>query len=55
MTAARNGSSYHQAGVDIAAGDHAVELMRSAIARTAGPEVLGGVGGFAGLFDGSKL
>ena len=55
MTAPRNGSSYHQAGVDIAAGDHAVELMRGAIARTARPEVLGGVGGFAGLFDGSRL
>jgi phosphoribosylformylglycinamidine cyclo-ligase len=41
--------------VDIAAGDHAVELMRAAIARTAGPEVLGGVGGFAGLFDATKL
>ena len=33
MTAPRNGSSYHQAGVDIAAGDHAVELMRGAIAK----------------------
>jgi phosphoribosylformylglycinamidine cyclo-ligase len=47
--------SYAAAGVDIAAGDRAVELMRSAVARTAGPEVIGGIGGFAGLFDGSKL
>jgi phosphoribosylformylglycinamidine cyclo-ligase len=55
MTTPRNGSSYRQAGVDIAAGDHAVELMRGAIARTARPEVLGGVGGFAGLFDAGRL
>jgi phosphoribosylformylglycinamidine cyclo-ligase len=53
MTFPRSG--YREAGVDIAAGDHAVELMRAAIARTAGPEVVGGVGGFAGLFDVTKL
>jgi phosphoribosylformylglycinamidine cyclo-ligase len=55
MTIAPDGSSYRRAGVDIAAGDRAVELMRGAIARTAGPEVLGGVGGFAGLFDATRL
>lgn len=42
---------YQQAGVDTAAGDLAVELMKSAVRRTHGPEVLGGVGGFAGLYD----
>jgi phosphoribosylformylglycinamidine cyclo-ligase len=47
--------SYAAAGVDIEAGDRAVELMRAAVARTAGPEVVGGIGGFAGLFDASKL
>jgi len=47
--------SYASAGVDIAAGDRAVELMRAAVARTARPEVVGGIGGFAGLFDASKL
>jgi phosphoribosylformylglycinamidine cyclo-ligase len=41
--------------VDVAAGDRAVELMRAAVARTHGPEVLGGIGGFAGLFDASAL
>jgi phosphoribosylformylglycinamidine cyclo-ligase len=41
--------------VDIEAGDRAVELMRAAVARTARPEVIGGIGGFAGLFDASKL
>jgi phosphoribosylformylglycinamidine cyclo-ligase len=49
------GASYAQAGVDIAAGERAVDLIRSAVARTAGPEVVGGIGGFAGLFDASKL
>src|SRR6201747_221015 len=48
-------TSYREAGVDTAAGDLAVELMKSAVARTHGPEVLGGVGGFAGLFDVSFL
>jgi phosphoribosylformylglycinamidine cyclo-ligase len=48
-------SSYRDAGVDTAAGDLAVELMKSAVAKTHGPEVLGGVGGFAGLFDASAL
>ena len=38
------------AGVDIEAGDRAVELMRSAVAGTRRPEVVGGLGGFAGLF-----
>src|SRR5262249_8464050 len=46
---------YQAAGVNIAAGDRAVELMRDAVARTAGPEVIGGIGGFAGLFDASRL
>jgi phosphoribosylformylglycinamidine cyclo-ligase len=42
--------SYAAAGVDIEAGDRAVELMKSSVARTTRPEVLGGLGGFAGLF-----
>jgi phosphoribosylformylglycinamidine cyclo-ligase len=42
--------SYAQSGVDIDAGERAVELMRSAVARTRRPEVVGGLGGFAGLF-----
>jgi len=46
---------YAAAGVDTAAGDLAVELMKEAVRRTHGPEVLGGVGGFAGLFDASAL
>ncbi|MFB8388151.1 phosphoribosylformylglycinamidine cyclo-ligase [Microbacterium sp. NPDC055910] len=46
---------YAEAGVDTAAGDLAVELMKSAVRQTHGPEVLGGVGGFAGLFDAAAL
>jgi phosphoribosylformylglycinamidine cyclo-ligase len=48
-------ASYAAAGVDIGAGDRAVELIRTAVARTAGPEVIGGIGGFAGLFDAAKI
>lgn len=46
---------YAAAGVDTAAGDRAVELMKSAVSRTHGPEVLGGAGGFAGMFDASAM
>lgn len=48
-------NSYAQAGVDTAAGDLAVELMKASIKATHSPEVVGGVGGFAGLFDVSFL
>jgi phosphoribosylformylglycinamidine cyclo-ligase len=48
-------SAYAAAGVDIEAGDAAVELMKAHIAKTRRPEVLGGIGGFAGLFDASAL
>ncbi|MFP5335891.1 MAG: phosphoribosylformylglycinamidine cyclo-ligase [Actinomycetes bacterium] len=47
--------TYAGAGVDVEAGDRAVELMKASVAATHGPEVLGGVGGFAGLFDASRL
>ncbi|WP_034266958.1 phosphoribosylformylglycinamidine cyclo-ligase [Actinospica robiniae] len=52
---ARAGATYAAAGVDIEAGDRAVELMKEWVAKTARPEVLGGLGGFAGLFDASAL
>ncbi len=48
-------STYANAGVDIGAGERAVDLMRASIARTGGPEVIGGLGGFAGLFDATRL
>ncbi|WP_018306668.1 phosphoribosylformylglycinamidine cyclo-ligase [Desulfitobacterium hafniense] len=44
------GYSYRQAGVDIDAGNQAVELMKPAVKRTVRPEVMGGLGGFGGLF-----
>ncbi|MDO5053359.1 MAG: phosphoribosylformylglycinamidine cyclo-ligase [Pseudoclavibacter sp.] len=46
---------YARSGVDTRAGDLAVELMKRSVAATHGPEVLGGVGGFAGLWDASAL
>ncbi|WP_322760647.1 phosphoribosylformylglycinamidine cyclo-ligase [Frankia sp. Cr2] len=42
--------SYRDAGVDIDAGDRAVALMRADVARATRPEVVGSLGGFAGLF-----
>ncbi|WP_255421223.1 phosphoribosylformylglycinamidine cyclo-ligase [Miniimonas sp. S16] len=48
-------SLYSAAGVDVEAGDKAVELMKAAVARTHSARVLGGVGGFAGLWDASDL
>ena len=44
-------NSYATAGVDVTRGYRALDLMRSHIARTATPGVVGGVGGFSGLFD----
>ena len=49
------GTTYADAGVDVVAGDRAVELMKASVARTQGPEVVGGFGGFAGLYDVSVL
>ncbi|GGR81934.1 phosphoribosylformylglycinamidine cyclo-ligase [Deinococcus sedimenti] len=43
-------SAYERAGVSIDAGHRAVELMKGAVARTHTPNVLGGLGGFGGLF-----
>ncbi len=48
-------TAYAAAGVDIEAGDRAVELMKAHVAATRRPEVLGGLGGFAGFFDASAL
>ncbi len=47
--------TYAAAGVDVEAGDKAVELMKESVRRAQRPEVLGGLGGFAGLFDASAL
>ena len=44
-------ASYAAAGVDVVAGERAVDLMRASVAAATRPEVLDGFGGFAGLFD----
>lgn len=46
---------YKQAGVDVEKGYEAVERMKKHIAKTTRPEVLGGIGSFAGLFDLSNI
>jgi len=48
-------STYEAAGVSIEAGDKAVELMKTWIEKARRPEMVGGIGGFAGLFDASAL
>lgn len=46
--------AYKQAGVDIAAGNEAVERMKKHVQKTFRPEVLTGLGGFGGLFSLNK-
>lgn len=46
--------AYKKAGVDVEKGYEAVERMKKHIKKTTRPEVLGGIGAFAGLFDLSK-
>lgn len=47
----RSNATYAAAGVDIAAGEEAVERLKPYAAKASRPEVLGGIGGFAGLFE----
>ncbi len=54
-TAVAPESTYAAAGVDIEAGEKAVALMSAAVTATHRAEVVGGIGGFAGLFDASAL
>src|ERR671910_1470346 len=51
----QGGATYESAGVSIEAGDKAVELMRVWVEKARRPEMIGGIGGFAGLFDASAL
>ena len=48
-------TDYESAGVSIEAGDRAVDLMKQWVEKARRPEVVGGIGGFAGLFDASAL
>lgn len=48
-------NAYAAAGVSIEAADRAIELMKSWVEQARRPEVIGGLGGFAGLFDATAL
>lgn len=48
-------SAYASAGVDIDAGNRAVELMKDKVRATYNERVLAGIGSFGGLFDASNL
>ena len=41
---------YKSAGVDITAGNNLIELIKGDVAQTQGKDVLGGIGGFAGMY-----
>jgi phosphoribosylformylglycinamidine cyclo-ligase len=51
MRAPARREAYRAAGVDVDAGERAVALMRTAVASTRRPEVVGGLGGFAGAIE----
>ncbi|MCU1350860.1 MAG: phosphoribosylformylglycinamidine cyclo-ligase [Acidimicrobiales bacterium] len=44
------GETYESAGVDISAGEEAVERIKAKVRSTFRPEVIGDIGGFGGLF-----
>jgi phosphoribosylformylglycinamidine cyclo-ligase len=48
--ATEGGETYEAAGVDIAAGEEAVERIKAKVRSTFRPEVIGDIGGFGGLF-----
>ena len=50
MAVAEQRTAYVRSGVDVAAGDRAVELMRAHVDSTRRPESVGGLGGFGGGF-----
>jgi len=49
------GNAYAAAGVSIEAADRAIDLMKGWVEKARRPEMIGGLGGFAGLFDASAL
>ena len=50
MSESKNSMTYRDAGVDIDAGNRAVELMKASVRSTYRPGVIGDIGGFGGLF-----
>ncbi len=55
MTEPEAQNAYAAAGVSIEAADKAIELMKVWVDKARRPEMIGGLGGFAGLFDASAL
>ncbi|MDN5852825.1 MAG: phosphoribosylformylglycinamidine cyclo-ligase [Actinomycetia bacterium] len=55
MVTENSRTTYADSGVSIAEGDRAVSLMRDWVESARRPEVVGGIGGFAGLFDASAF
>ena len=55
MTQSRTPITYAQAGVDVEAGDRAVDLMKASVQASHNSRVMGGFGAFAGLYDASEL
>ncbi len=51
MSSDQGSLTYRAAGVDIDAGNAVVERIKPLVKRTFRPEVMGGLGGFGGLFD----
>ena len=51
MSGSDQAATYADAGVDIAAGDEAVERIKGVVASTTIPGVLSAIGGFGGLFE----
>ncbi len=51
MSTDQGSLTYRDAGVDIDAGNALVERIKPMVKRTFRPEVMGGLGGFGGLFD----
>ena len=47
--------TYEDAGVDTAEGGRAVDAIKQMVAETNRPEVIGGIGGFGGLFSAAAL
>ena len=47
--------AYAAAGVSIDAADRAIDLMKAYVEKARRPEMIGGLGGFAGLFDATAL
>ena len=55
MSESREHITYEDAGVDTAEGGRAVDAIKQMVAETARPEVIGGIGGFGGLFSAAAL